>query len=122
MEIAAAQRFQDLGKLPRCPRRLNALVRYPFGEVQHALAPDEHRRAALLEVQPARIDLAEVHEQLGLVSLPYQHSNACDQLRTGEPSQILGHGIRPQVERGEVDSEHNNRLTRCQLNSERKLA
>ena len=50
----------------RRTRRADALEGDAFGEVQHLHAVVEHRRAGLLEVQPAGVDLAEVEQEIGL--------------------------------------------------------
>ena len=78
---------------PRRARRLDSLVGDPLREVEYALAVDEHRGAALLEIQPARIDLAEVGEQLGLdrVAALDQLPHPREQLGVGKPSERFRH-------------------------------
>lgn len=66
MQLPAANGLQELRMTPRSSCRLGPLVGDPLREVENPLAVDEHRGAALLEMQPARIDLAEMREQLSV--------------------------------------------------------
>jgi hypothetical protein len=66
MQVPTPQRDQKLRELPRRPRDCDSFVGDAFCEVQHANAVVEHRGAGLLEIEPPRIDLAEMGDELGL--------------------------------------------------------
>jgi len=66
MEIPLFERGQKLRALSRRPSHCDSFVRDAFGEVQHVDAVVKHRGARPLEVEPARIDLGEMGDQLGL--------------------------------------------------------
>jgi hypothetical protein len=78
---------------PRSPCRLDALVRHGLREVEHPLAVGEHRGAALLEIQPARVDLAQVGEHLGFerVAHSYERVHLRQELVARETSERFLH-------------------------------
>ena len=79
---------------PRRPRCLNSLVGDTLREMKHSLAVHEHRRAPLFDVELARVDLAEVSDQVGLdhVATSDQPPNVLEQLGVGKPAQANGEG------------------------------
>jgi hypothetical protein len=69
MQLATPQRDQEIGEPSSSPRDRDSFVRDAFCEVQHVNAVVEHRGAGLLEIEPTRVDLAEVRDELGLEAL-----------------------------------------------------
>jgi hypothetical protein len=63
VQRALREQLHDQRKLPAQARGLNAQVRLCLGHVQLVHAVRKHRSVGVLAVQPARIHLAEVHEQ-----------------------------------------------------------
>ena len=66
MKVPLLERRQNDRKLPSRPRDRDSFVRDTFGEVEHVDAIIEHRGARLLEVEPPRIDLPQMGDELGL--------------------------------------------------------
>ena len=66
MKIAIAQGGENLGIPPRRACRRDALVGDRLREAQYPCAVGEHRSAALAEIEPPRIDLRKVRDQIGL--------------------------------------------------------
>ncbi len=66
MEIPLFKRGQKLRALSRRSSHRDSFVRDALGEVQHVHAVVKHRGASQPEVEPARIDLGEMRDQLGL--------------------------------------------------------
>jgi hypothetical protein len=66
MKIALAQRRQEFRIPPRRAHRRDPLVGNRFRKAQYAHAVGEHRRARFAEVEPPRIDLREVLDQIRL--------------------------------------------------------
>ncbi len=63
----------------------------------------------MLEVEPPRVDLAEVAEQLGLdrQAAPNQRMGAVQQLAVGKTSERVVHDVTSRDQRGGVTHEHN---------------
>ncbi len=95
VQLAAAHGGEDLGVTTGGPGGRDAFVRDALGEAQDALAVREQRRAAFLDVEPARVDLGEVGEQLGLdgVSAPDELMEAGEQLAPGKCRERSVHGV-----------------------------
>ena len=66
MKVSTPERDQELRESSRGPRDRDSFVCDAFREVQHVDAVVEHRRARLFEIEPPRIDLAQMGDELGL--------------------------------------------------------
>ena len=91
MQTSTTHCFQDLGKLPGRTRSLNSFVCNPLREVERPLTPDEHRGAALFEIEPASIHLSQVRQQLGLGFIAALHEipNPSEQPSAGKPGKYF---------------------------------
>jgi hypothetical protein len=109
MQLPATHSLQQLGMAPRRARRLDPLVSDPFCEMEHPLAVDENRGAALLEIQPARIHLTEMREQIGLdrVAALDELQQAGKKLSVGKSSERFRHELTSRDQWGEVNRENN---------------
>jgi hypothetical protein len=89
VKVALFQCDQKLREPPHGPRNRNSFVRDAFCEVQHVDAVVEHRGARLSEIEPPRIDLAEVGNELGLeaVIAPDQFVQLSQELSVGKALQ-----------------------------------
>ena len=94
---------------PRSARSLDSLVSDSLREMKYALAPGEHRGAALFEIELASIHLGEVSKELGLDCVPPldQFADLRKQLSVGEPTNGLGHDPTSKGPWGEVEPKHN---------------
>ena len=63
MDATVRQQLENRGEAPRGSGRFDSIVRSVLGEMEHTRAVREHRRAALTEVQPARIEFSERGDQ-----------------------------------------------------------
>jgi len=88
MQIPLLERDQKPREFSHRPRHGDSFVRNAFGEVQHLDAVVKHRGARLLEVEPTRVDLSQVRNQLGLeaVIAPDQIMQPNQELITGQAS------------------------------------
>jgi len=86
MEIPLFKRGQKLRVLSRRPSHRDSFVGDAFGEVQHVHAVVKNRGASQLEVEPPRIDLGEMRDQLGLEGVI-----AFDQIVQLSQELIVGH-------------------------------
>jgi hypothetical protein len=93
MQVSVPHGLENLWMTPRRARRLNPLVGHALRKAKHPNTVREHRRASLVEVEPASIDLAEMHEQFRLegVAALDQLAYAREQLVAGNPSKRLRH-------------------------------
>jgi hypothetical protein len=66
VQAAVGEHRQQPRVLASRARDRDAQVGLGLGEVEPLGAVDEHRRAGLADVEPARIDLAEVSDEVGL--------------------------------------------------------
>jgi hypothetical protein len=95
MQFSTPDGLENLRMMSHSTRSMNSLVGNSFREMEHALAPDEHRGIALLEIDPPSIYLSKVSEQVGLdrVSALDQLPHALEQLGVGEPSERSRHDM-----------------------------
>ena len=86
MDPSVGEEGQDHWKPSRRARRFDPVVRGVLGEVQNLRAVREHRRAALPEVEPPRIELRECGDQAssGLRFTSGEPQHLGDQLFVGE--------------------------------------
>ena len=66
MNVSILECGENGGKLASRPRDRDSFVSNPLREVEHLDAITEHRAARLLEIQPPRIDLPQMGDELGL--------------------------------------------------------
>ena len=66
MKLSLLECRQKRRELASRPRDRDSFVRDGFSEMQHVDAIVEHRGARLLEVEPPRIDLPQMDDELGL--------------------------------------------------------
>jgi hypothetical protein len=113
VELAPAQVIQDERIGSRGSRGLDPVISRGLREVQDLGAVGEHRGAALLEVEPASVDFAEVGEQLRLdltvagdelLECAEQGAigEACQRGRACSSTLRSGHGVSLDKKRGDA--------------------